>query len=85
MDILIFSIVATLTTLIIIAKGGWLKFVLRHHVGFDILYTLMFPIVMFGTFKGICVGITSGLLMSLSLLILRLTIDYEKPRTKAAP
>lgn len=80
MEILILSFILATGKFILICKFLPLREVLYFEKWIDLFFTIVLPMVFFGTFSGMVTAVFSGLILSLYLAIARITIGTRKPR-----
>ena len=72
MEVLILAAITTASYLFILSSLLSWRFLLRHRVWFDVIFTFGVPILARGSYHGFATAIIAGLLLTLSLKVISL-------------
>lgn len=79
MEILLLAFLFATTKFILICRFLPLKKVLYFDKYIDLFFTLVLPIMFYGTFSGMVTAVFSGLFLSIYLFIAKLCVGCEAP------
>jgi hypothetical protein len=77
MEILILSAIAGLGLLFTLVRTVPYRFLIRHHIWFDVFFTALLPWLFAGSMQGMMIAVFSGITVTVSLCIL--SIFTPKP------
>ena len=77
MEILTLSAIAGLGILFTLVRTVPFKFLIRHHIWFDVFFTALLPWLFAGSMQGMMIAVFSGITVTVSLCIL--SIFTPKP------
>lgn len=79
MEIILLAFILSTTKFLLICKFLPLRKVLYFDKYIDLFFTVVLPIMFYGTFSGMVTAVLSGLFLSLYLLIAKLIVGTEPP------
>lgn len=72
METLILSSIMGLGIVFTLSRAIPWRFLMRHHIWFDVGFTVVMPLLFAGSFQGMALACLSGIVVSVSLALLRL-------------
>lgn len=78
MDVILLSTVLTFSYLLILSKIFTLRFIVKHQIWFDVIFTFGIPILASKTYHGFAISVIAGLELSLVLFLLKHIVSPTK-------